>query len=92
MHSFRAAFIVDYNRVRGVDCTATKQHHMLDITKPREAGWHENVLYYDPVSHSIINEHNHLTPEEITFFDLESFNRFVCTRWNVDLNEERSLL
>lgn len=92
MHSFRAAFVADYNRIRGVDCTATKQLHMLDSSKPREDGRHENVIYYDPVSHSIINEHNDLTPEEISFFDLESFSRFVCTRWNVDLNEERSLL
>ena len=92
--SYAAAFILNNQRIRGIDYTPVKNMHMFRETETREAGWHENIIYADAETSTLKNEHTAYA--ELQGFhpqSLEDLLAFTCSRWNIELpDEERRLL
>ncbi|MEG0426784.1 MAG: hypothetical protein RR553_02675, partial [Akkermansia sp.] len=84
--SYRCSFILDGERTRGIDYAHVKNRYMLGDDNIREIGWHENIVYYDTQSKIKRNDHHSLgywSPQ-----DLDTFYRFSCKRWHIELIEE----
>lgn len=86
--SYRAAFLLANERVRGVDCSEVevKRHYRIHIPK----GWHQNLL--DPNLDSSDPNQNRHEVLEWTVTDFDVFTRQVCKLWNIDLGREEELL
>ena len=86
--SYRAAFLLASERVRGVDYSEieVKKFYRTHIPK----GWHQNVI--DPgLSTDDPNQNRH-DALDWTVTDFDDFIRQVCTLWNIDLGREEGLL
>lgn len=91
--SYKAVLILEDERIRSIDYTPVKQHFMLQNNRVKQAGWHENHLYYNPQTNSIENDHVYEELENFSPQDLESFYEFSCKRWTIEIPEsERGLL
>ncbi len=96
VESYRSAFILSEERIRGIDYCPVKNRRFFSDEDIKEVGWHENVLYYDLRKGKIENEHNPLTETDMTAWitaDLVGFFDFSCKTWNINPpEEERRLL
>jgi hypothetical protein len=87
--SYRAALILEGERVRGVDFSlvARKKFYRDHLVK----GWHENVI--DPnLSAADRNRNRHEPLENFAPTDLDSFLRDVCRLWHIDLDFGEAML
>jgi len=86
--SYRAAFLLAGERVRGVDYSAlaVKKRYKTHIPK----GWHQNLI--DPgLSSDDLNQNRHESLKW-TVTDFDDFIRQVCMLWSIDLGREEGLL
>lgn len=86
--SYRAAFMLDQQRVRGVDYqeVAVKRRYKIHIPK----GWHQNLI--DPNLEPGDPNQNRHEALSWTIGDFDGFIRHVCGIWNIDLGREEGLL
>lgn len=90
--TYSAVFLLDEERTRGIDYTPVKTRHMFDDDKVRHIGWHENIIYHDPKLGYRVNHHDY-SLQDWTPSDLDSFYRFTCEHWNIEVPEmERRLI
>ncbi len=96
LESYRSAFILNQERIRGVDFMPVKNKRFFSNLDVKEVGWHENVLYWDRKEGLIVNDHRSLAEDAMESWasqDLRGFFDFCCHLWNIDAPEkERSLL
>lgn len=91
--SYKATLILESERIRGIDYTPVKQHYMLRKNRVKQAGWHENHLYYNPETKCIENDHEYEGLDNFSPQDLDSFYEFSCNRWTIEIpRQERRLL
>lgn len=86
--SYRAAFLLANERVRGIDYSEieTKRFYKTHIPK----GWHQNIIDLGlPASDPNQNRHE---PLDWTITDFADFIRQTCKLWNIDLKREEGLL
>lgn len=87
--TYRAAFLVDAERVRSIDYSPIQRRNMrrkLNIPK----GWHENVV--DPTRSTVDPAYNrHVPLEGFDPGDFVSFTRRAADRWRIDLDWETEL-
>ncbi len=87
--SYKAVFLLDNERVRGVDYNPMARKRWYRETIP--AGWHENVVDPNlPGDDRNQNRHNALLDFQVTDFD--DFVHKVCALWYIDTGMERRLL
>lgn len=87
--SYRAALVLEGERVRGVDFSLTARKKFYKEFIPR--GWHENVI--DPnLPTSDPNRNRHLPLPDFAPVDLRDFVRLLAERWHIELNFEQTLL
>jgi hypothetical protein len=87
--SYRAALILEGERVRGVDYSLIERRRFYRDYLVK--GWHENVIDPNlPSSNQNRNRHEPLNDFEPS--DLESFLREVCRMWHIDLEFGEALL
>jgi hypothetical protein len=86
--SYRAAFLLANERVRGVDYSEieTKRFYKTHIPK----GWHQNII--DPGLPANDPNQNRHDPLDWTVTDFDDFIRQTCKLWNIDLGREEGLL
>lgn len=90
--SFSSALVLDNNRVRGIDYNLITNRQYFDDNRKKIKSWHENIIYYSPNENKIINEHSTQGFETFNPSDLESFHRFCCHHWNIEIPEEEGRL
>lgn len=92
--SYAAAFILNQQRIRGIDYTPVRNMHLFREKEVRNAGWHENIRYFNESIQDFTNDHTAYT--ELSGFNpqtLEELFQFSCARWNIEIPEtERRLL
>jgi len=87
--SYKAVFLLDNERVRGIDYNPIERKRLYKQSIP--AGWHENMVDPNlPGDDRNQNRHNALPDWQVT--DFESFIHNVCKLWNIDAGMERRLL
>ena len=85
--TYRAALLLDEERIRGVDHRELAQKKFYKITIP--AGWHQNLI--DPnLTGDDSNRHVPLADFQPT--DLTDFLHKVTALWQIDLRPESKLL
>lgn len=85
--TFRAVFLLDERRIRGVGFkyTESKEWYKISIHK----GWNENII--DP--NKPLEKQNHHAPlENFNPTDLVDFLDYVAKLWNIELPVEGRLL
>jgi hypothetical protein len=87
--TYRAALILDGERVRGVDFSQIerKRWYRTYIQK----GWHENIIDLTLPTTSA-NQNRHMPLENFDPTDLDGFLRKTCRLWHIELPEEGGLL
>lgn len=89
VESYRAALVLEGERVRGVDFSPIAR--MKRYRPHIERGWHENVIDPNlPLSDDKRNRHESLP--DLDPRDLEGFLRDVCRMWQIDLEFGEALL
>jgi hypothetical protein len=87
--SYRAALVLEGERIRGVDYSAVARKKFFKEFIPK--GWHENVI--DPnLSTNDDNRNRHVALEKFAPTDLQHFLRLVAERWNIELEAAEVLL
>lgn len=81
LKTYRAALLVDYQRVRGVDYCEIERTVGFRVRIP--AGWHQNI---DFPNNKRENRHDALDLGIVS--GLGDFARKVCQLWNIDYSEE----
>jgi hypothetical protein len=87
--TYRAALVLEGERVRGVDYNNIERSKFYRgyIAK----GWHENII--DPnLASTDLNRNRHLAIENFAPTDLTDFLRKLCHLWHIDLAFEEDLL
>lgn len=89
--SFHSALLLEKKRVRGIDYSPIEKKRMYKTLIPK--GWHENVIDWRiPTSDENHNRHVGLPNFEDKFTDLYGFHRACCQRWNIELEQDDTLL
>ncbi len=87
--TYTAAFLLDNERVRGVDYNPIARKKRYKETIPK--GWHQNIIDPNlPSSDDNQNKHDPLPDWKVADFD--DFLRKVCDLWYIDAGLERRLL
>lgn len=86
--SYRAAFLLANERVRGVDYSEIEVKKFYRTHVPE--GWHQNIL--DPNLDPDDPNQNRHESLDWTVTDFADFIRQVCRLWNIDLGIEEGLL
>ena len=82
--TYRAALLVDYERIRGVDFCKIERMSFYKTKIPK--GWHQNII--DLATGE--NRHEALALDPVV--DLDDFVRKVASLWNISYTEEVTLL
>lgn len=87
--TYAAAFILDGERVRGVDYCEVSKKRYYKVSIPQ--GWHQNLI--DPnLDKDDANQNRHDRLEHWTVSTFDDFLNKVSALWNIDLGKERELL
>ena len=87
--TYRAALVLDGERVRGVDFCEIERSRFYRPYLVK--GWHQNVIDPNLLSDDL-NRNRHLPLENFDPLDLEDFLRNLCQLWHIDLAFEEKLL
>ncbi len=86
---YRAALVLEGERIRGVDYSLIARRKFYREYIPQ--GWHENVL--DPnLPTNDPNRNRHLRLNNFSPTDLQDFQRLLAERWHIQLDFEKVLL
>lgn len=86
---YRAALVLEGERVRGVDYSPIARKKFYKEFIPQ--GWHENLI--DPnLPTNDSNRNRHLPLPDFAPIDLRDFVRLLAERWHIELNFEQTLL
>jgi hypothetical protein len=87
--TYRAALILEGDRVRGVDYSSIRRRRFCKAYI--EKGWHENLI--DPnLPTADIKQNRHQPLPDFQPTDLNDFLRKVCRMWQIELVFEEGLL
>ena len=85
--TYRAALILEDQRIRGVDHSYIEHRRFYKTVIPK--GWHQNVI--DP-NRPTRDSNQHLPIDHFTPTDLKDFLKKVGTLWHIELNLDEVLL
>lgn len=89
LETYRAALVLDGQRIRGVDHSEIEIKQFYKIVVPK--GWHENVI--DPnLPTRDINRNRHLALPNFRVTDLADFLGKVAELWHIELAFDEVLL
>lgn len=87
--TYRAAFLLNGVRVRGVDFDEQRRSKFYKSHIPK--GWHQNII--DPnLSPDDPKGNRHEALKDWAISDFDEFIRKVCTLWNIETGMEARLL
>lgn len=87
--SYRAALVLEGERIRGVDSSLVARRKFYKEHIPQ--GWHENLI--DPnLPTNDPARNRHLALKHFSPTDLQDFLRLLSERWHIQLDFEKVLL
>jgi hypothetical protein len=87
--TYRAALVLEDQRIRGVDYAHVEQKRFYKTVIPK--GWHQNIIDPNLPSRDIHSNRHELLPH-FEVIDLTDFLRKVAALWEIELELEDELL